>query len=821
MKFTDGYWRLRAGVRAHHPVGVLDVESAPGSLTVYAPARRVRRRSDLMDIPVVTLALSSPMPDVIGVTITHLAGETPRRPRFSLVEEAPADADARTAIDGESAVLRSGALSVRVARGERWRVEFLAGERTLTSSGPRAMAILDTEGGEHYVREQLDLGVDHFVYGLGERFGPLVRNGQPVDMWNADAGTATEQAYKNVPFFLTNAGYGVFVNHPGKVSFEVASEAVSRVQFSVDGQSLEYFLIYGPTPKEILRKYTALTGRPARPPAWSFGLWLSTSFTTPYDEATVTGFIDGMAERDLPLSVFHFDCFWMRPTRWCDFEWDPGTFPDPRGMLQRLKAKGLRICVWINPYIAQRSPLFAAGMEAGYLLKRPSGDVWQSDMWQPGMALVDFTNPEAREWWAARLDALLEMGVDCFKSDFGERIPTDVEYFDGSEPRRMHNYYTYLYNQTVFELLRKRRGEGEAIVFARSATAGSQQFPVHWGGDSAATFESMAESLRGGLSLGLSGFGYWSHDIGGFDGTPDPAVFKRWIAFGLLSSHSRLHGNQSYRVPWLFDEEAVDALRLFTRLKARLMPYLYAAALRAHAEGIPMMRAMVAEFPDDPACTHLDRQYMLGDDLLVAPVFSAAGDVAYYVPAGVWTHVLTGERVRGPRWVREHHGFLSVPLLARPGAVIPVGAVDERPDYDYADGVTLRAYELEDGARVTTTVPSAVAGRPAATFVTSRTAGVVRVEAAAGPAGEPAPAGPAPEEAPPGGWQVLLVGVRSVASVEGGTVVGDHPGAGTRESARTGAREEARGQGVLIRADRGERRVIIALAEDSVESEGR
>jgi alpha-D-xyloside xylohydrolase len=626
-------------------------------------------------------------------------------------------------------------------------VDFLAGGHRLTGTRPKATAVIGTGDGRHYVREQLDLGVDDFVYGLGERFGPLVKNGQSVDVWNADGGTASEQAYKNVPFYLTNAGYGVFVDHPGRVSFEVASEAVARAQFSVEGQSMRYFVIYGPTPKDILRKYTALTGRPARVPDWSYGLWLSTSFTTSYDEETVSGFIDGMAERNLPLSVFHFDCFWMREFQWCDFEWDPRVFPDPPGMLRRLKDRGLRVSLWINPYIAQRAPLFAEAKARGYLLKRPNGDVWQWDLWQPGLAVVDFTNPEAREWYAAKLDALLEMGVDTFKTDFGERIPTDVVYYDGSDPERAHNYYTYLYNQTVFELLRKRRGENEAVVFARSATVGGQQFPVHWGGDCESTFEAMGESLRGGLSLGMSGFGYWSHDIGGFEGTPDAGLFKRWIAFGLLSSHSRLHGSHSYRVPWLFDEESVEVLRLFTHMKMRLMPYLSGVARQAYEEGLPMMRAMVLNYPDDPACTHLERQYMLGDDLLVAPVFSSEGSVSYYVPEGVWTHFLTGERVHGGRWVRERHGYDSVPLLVRPGAVIPEGAVEDRPDYDHAEGVTLRVYELRDGASVTTRVDSA-------SFTASRTGAVVRTVANGA-----------------GVWSLLLVntGPASV-TVEGGTL---------------------------------------------------
>lgn len=383
--------------------------------------------------------------------------------------------------------------------------------------------------------------------------------------------------------------------------------------------------------------YTALTGRPALPPAWALGLWLTTSFTTDYDEATVGRFIDGMAERGIPLSVFHFDCFWMRAYQWCDFDWDAETFPDRAGMLARLKERGLRVSAWINPYIAQKSELFEEAMRAGHLVRRADGSVWQWDLWQPGMALVDFTSPAARDWYTGKLRTLLARGVDCFKTDFGERVPTDVVWHDGSDPERMHNYYTHLYNQAVFDLLREVRGEGEALLFARSATAGGQQYPVHWGGDCDSHFGAMAESLRGGLSLGLSGFGFWSHDIGGFEGAPTPTVFKRWVQFGLLSSHSRLHGSKSYRVPWDYGEEAVEVTREFTLLRNRLAPYLQRAAQQAHTTGVPVMRAMVLEFPDDPTAAVLDRQYMLGEDLLVAPVFTDDGTVEYYgspAPAG-------------------------------------------------------------------------------------------------------------------------------------------------------------------------------------------
>jgi alpha-D-xyloside xylohydrolase len=725
MKFTDGFWELRKGVTMYRPAEAYDARAAGDRLTIYAPARPVKDRNDTLSNPLLTVEFWSPLDDVIAVRLTHFAGTLDRGPHFELAPGQPVAAKA--SVDDQASTFTSGRLVARVPRAGGWQIEFLGDGRPLTASPAQGMGYAETGDGA-FTFGQLSLGVGENVYGLGERFTAFVKNGQVVEIWNRDGGTASEQAYKNVPFYLTNRGYGVFVNDPGPVSFEVATERVSRVQFSLPGQSLEYFVIYGPTPKEVLEKYTALTGRPALPPAWSFGLWLSTSFTTDYDEATVTRFIQGMAERDIPLSVFHFDCFWMREFNWCDFEWDPRTFPDPAAMLARLKARGLHVCCWINPYIAQRSPLFAEGKREGYLVKRPNGDVYQTDDWQAGMAVVDFTNPAAREWYAGKLRRLMEMGVDCFKTDFGERIPTEAEFFDGSDSARMHNYYTLLYNRTVFEALRQRRGEGQAAVFGRSATAGSQRYPVHWGGDSVPSLPSMAESLRGGLSLGLAGFGFWSHDIGGFAGLPPAAIYKRWVAFGLLSSHSRLHGSDSYRVPWAFgDDEAVDVLRFFTRLKCRLMPYLYAAAVEAHTRGLPVLRAMLLEFPDDPACETLDRQYMLGERLLVAPVFSADGEVAYYVPAGQWTHLLRGEVIEGPGWRRETHGFMSLPLLVRPGTLLALGAHDDRPDYDYADGVELRLYELADDETATAVVPT-LDGGVAATFTARRTGNQITLE---------------------------------------------------------------------------------------------
>ena len=731
MKFTDGFWQLRPGVTALYAQQAYDIaetEDTPdgAGLVITAPTRVIAGRGDTLNRPVLTTTLSSPAEGVIRVRIAHHEGGL-KHEGFRL--PGAGSGHATRDITAEGGVLDAGALIARVSAGAPWDLSFEVEGRRVTGSGHKSQGyirlahdaqvdpgIVDNarQGGSAprdsvFVHEQLDLGVGELVYGLGERFGPLVKNGQSVDVWNADGGTSSEQAYKSIPFHLSNRGYGVLVNDSGHVSYEIGSESVERVQFSVPGEVLEYFVIAGPTPKAVIARYTALTGRPPVVPAWSYGLWLSTSFTTDYDEQTVSSFIDEMSARDLPVSVFHFDCFWMREFNWTDFVWDTRVFPDPEGMLSRLHAKDLRVCVWINPYIAQRSPLFREAADQGFLVRRPDGSVWQWDLWQAGMGLVDFTNPSATAWYQAHLRRLIDQGVDCFKTDFGERIPTEVVWADGADPSRMHNLYTDLYNRAVHDVLVEARGSGDAVLFARSATAGGQSMPVHWGGDSTSTYASMAETLRGGLSLALSGFAYWSHDIGGFEGTPDAGVFKRWTAFGLLGSHSRFHGSSSYRVPWAFDEEAVDVTRRFTHLKMQLMPYLYQQGIDASRTGLPVMRPMQLEFPEDPAVGYLDRQYMLGSSLLVAPVFSADGSVEFYLPDGAWTSLLTGETVQGGGWRREVHGFDSLPLYVRPGTVLPWGARVDRPDYDYHEGLRMRVFPGGTGtASVTVTSPDGV-----------------------------------------------------------------------------------------------------------------
>lgn len=705
MKFTEGFWLRSQRAHGLYATEAYEVQQIPGGMRILAPTGRIDSRGATLNMPAITIEFRAVGKHAVTVRAWHFAGYDTHEPSFE-VQEVPQQVWVEED-EGEIRMM-TGDLTVRVMKKE-FSYRFEADGTVITSCGFRNLGCirwdrqpstmlpqehyLDETRCEPYMVTELSLGPDEAVYGFGERFTAFVKNGQTLNTWNEDGGTASDFAYKCIPFYMSSKGYGIFVNHTGNVSFEAASEKVGYVGFSVPGEALEYTFFYGPDLHQVLGAYTSLTGKPALPPAWSFGLWLSTSFTTDYDEETTSALIEGMKERDIPLSVFHFDCFWMREFRWCGFQWDDRVFPDAPKMLERYKEKGLKICVWMNPYIAQNTALFQEAAALGYLLMRADGKgIWQTDNWQAGMGLVDFTNPDAYKWFQKQLKCLVDLGVDCFKTDFGERIPVNVAYHDGSDPRGMHNYYTYLYNRCVFELLKKEKGDGEAVLFARSATAGSQQFPVHWGGDCMASYGSMAETLRGGLSFAMSGFSFWSHDISGFESTATPDLYKRWAAFGLLSTHSRLHGSNGYRVPWLFDEEANEVVRHFTHLKCRLMPYIYGMAVKSHEEGIPVMRPMILEFTKDPAVRYLDMQYMLGDALLVAPIFNEDGIGSYYLPKGIWTDYFTGEEKEGGRWFEDTYDYRSLPLYVKENTLLPVGKEHGRPDYSYEKDLTIQYY---------------------------------------------------------------------------------------------------------------------------------
>lgn len=698
MKYLNGNWLVKDGFSIDYGQCIYDSRIEDNKLTLWVPFKEITDPGMTLDDGMITLEISSPRENIINTKIINYRGSVDHGPNFKLNQDKNISPEIKETVD--KFIFKSGKTKLEINKGSQILFHYFYENELKAEVAARSIArIFDPDSNVH-MSNSFVLEPGEKIYGLGERFSNFVKNGQEIEMWNADGGTETMQSYKNIPLYLSNRKYGIFVDSSEKVSYEIASQQVDRVEFSVPDQTLSYYFIGGSDNKEVLDHYTALTGRPPLLPAWSYGLWLTTSFTTKYDEQTVMSFINGMLKRKIPLSVFHFDCCWMKPTEWCNFEWDPDIFPDPEGLLKKIHNKGIKICVWINPYIAQKSRLFDEGMKNGYFIKKTNGDIWQWDKWQAGMAIVDFTNPDAISWYQGYLKELLSQGVDVFKTDFGERIPSKgVKFFDGSDPKKMHNYYTLLYNKVVTEAIADVKGEKEALVFARSATVGSQCYPVHWGGDSSSNYSSMAETLRSGLSFGMSGFGYWSHDISGFEASATPDLYRRWTQFGLLSSHSRYHGSTTYKVPWLYGEKSVENTKKYTNLKLKLLPYLMAMSNEVHYHGTPILRSMVLEFPDDPGCEDLDMQYMLGSNLLVAPIFNDQGLATFYVPKaeGTWISILAGKAYEGGKWYKEKFDDITLPLLARPNSVIVTGRYNNETMYDYTDHPIVNVYEMKDG----------------------------------------------------------------------------------------------------------------------------
>ncbi|ROT36287.1 alpha-xylosidase [Sodiomyces alkalinus F11] len=726
VHFRDGMWLPAKDMWVEYAEEVYEITPRVDGkgLSLLCPTKKILRRGDTLNRSTVTLDINAEADGIISVEATHWAGALNKGPHFELFPHGRPDVQSSIFESDEGTTLTSGSVAATIDPNTfEIRFHSADGAKRLTSLQTRSVGLAynpapstpmqtaDMRNLKHYMFTQTTLAVGETVHGLGERFGAFNKVGQSITLWNADGGTSSDQAYKNVSFWLSSKGYGIFIDTPAKVELEVGSERCTRVQTAVEGQRLKWHIIYGPSPKEVLQRYSILTGKPGKVPSWSFGLWLTTSFTTNYDQETVQSFLEGMKARGSPVEVFHYDCFWMKAFTWTSFVFDDDRFPDPKGQIAKLKESGLckKVCVWINPYIAQQGAAFAEAAEKGYLLKRKNGDVWQWDLWQAGMGLVDFTNPEAVTWYVDNLNKLFDQGVDSIKTDFGERIPTlDVEWHDKSvDPAKMHNYYAFIYNKIVYEALQARYGKNEAVLYARTACAGTQRFPLQWGGDCESTPEAMAESVRGGLGLGLSGFSFWSCDIGGFEGCPPAWIYKRWVAMGLLCSHSRLHGSSSYRVPWVMDDDdqteegCSRTLAKWTALKSRLMPYLFAEAQKSVEQGLPLsLRAVLVEFPEDPTSWFLDRQFMVGPNLLAAPVFEESGEVEFYLPQGKWTSYFTGEVRDGPGWFREKHGFGTLPLYVRENTVLvlgsekAVGAV-----YDYTEDVEVRLYQVREGAK--------------------------------------------------------------------------------------------------------------------------
>ncbi len=671
------------------------------------------------------LTLRAITPEVWRVTFTPPGVSVPDTSPFVMADREGAVALA-VREDEHGLTVRGGTLALRLER-QPWSLRFIdaAGfevcrENPSDIDGLGRLFILPlgyiTDANRiSSVTESFHLRQDEHLFGLGEKFTPLDKRGQRIITWTQDAfGSTSERSHKNIPFLISTRGYGLLLDTGAKVTWNLGTVSCQSYTMTLDAPYLDVYLIYGPQPAQILKHYTQLTGCAPVPPKWSFGLWLSGTGTY-RDRAAIEKLVEGAERRRLPVDVIHVDTWWMKWRTYCDFRWDRDAFPQVEAFISRLHDKGLKLTLWEHPYISIESDLFEYGKARGYFVKRSDGEVYvinyglslaprpdgiirtatPETSWNAPVAIIDLTNPDAYRWFQDLHRPVLQMGVDAFKADFGEDIPSDAVFANGQTGREMHNLYPLLYNQAVYEVTRQERGYG--VVWSRSGTAGNQRYPVCWSGDPAADFDSLACTIRGGLSIGLSGVPFWSNDIGAYRGTPTPRLYVRWAQFGLMCSHSRMHGD-SPREPWFYGEEAAAIVQKYVELRYQLFPYLYSAAHEASQTGMPVIRAMPLAFPDDLNTYDKDLQYMLGPSLLVAPVYDERDSRNVYLPSGTWVDWWTGAVYNGPANLRIDAPLDTLPLFVRAGAIIPMIVPVLRIPEGLISPLILEVYPAESGA---------------------------------------------------------------------------------------------------------------------------
>jgi alpha-D-xyloside xylohydrolase len=602
----------------------------------------------------------------------------------------------------------------------------------------------ETEAGRpRAARVRFALDAEERYYGLGEKHTPLERRGQRVVCWNVNPyGAGRETAYKNIPLLLGSRGTGFFLNETCRSTWDVGAESNFALSIDVDGPGLDLWVIVARDLKGVLARYADLTGRPAMPPRWSFGLWISPfgeqrASKTGLEQQELVALAGSIREHGLPCDVIHLDPYWMGDSsKMCSFEWDRGHYPDPAALVAALKGLGFRVCLWEHPYLEKGSAIYEEAATAGYLLKRADGSIYDTHLalippdrrsgytesFYAPAGLVDFTNTAAVEWYKSKHRPHLEMGVATFKSDFGEMAPEDAVFANGLTGRQMHNLYPLLYNRAVYEVI----GEycQRPVVWGRSGYAGSQKYPVQGSGDPLADFPNLAATIRAGLSYGLSGVPFWTFDLGGFKGQPTTAAYVRWAQAGLLLSHSRFHGTTP-RLPWHYGEQAERIVRDWVRLRYRLLPYITAVAALAVRTGVPVMRPLLLEFPDDPGSADADLQFLLGPSLLAAPVVNEAGEVSFTLPSGTWYDYLKQDRVEGPKRLARTCSLAEIPLYVRGDAMLPFCG-DQRTVSDFWDPL---GCEIWPAAAGTIEVPEED-GVAASRFETAREGAVRRVSGA-------------------------------------------------------------------------------------------
>lgn len=511
------------------------------------------------------------------------------------------------------------------------------------------------------VAASFTISYDEKFYGCGESFTRLNKRGQKVNLWPTDAqSAASREMYKPIPFFMSSRGYGMFVHTTAPCTFDFGNSYDGTATLYSGDDQLDLFLFIG-SPKEILFEYTVLTGRSPVPPFWSFGLWMSRLSYKSQDE--VVDVADKLRINQIPCDVIHIDAGWFEHGWRCDFKFGKKTFPEPEQLMKKLKENGFRTSLWQLPYFTPENPLYNEIIEKGLFIKNEKGGVPTEDV------ILDFSNTDTVSWYRQKIEKLFDLGASAIKADFGECAPLNGIYNSGKSGFYEHNNYPLRYTKLVSEITKDKTGD--AIIWARSAWAGSQRFPVHWGGDAEVTDFSMAATLRAGLSLGLSGFTFWSHDIGGFSGTPSEDLYLRWLAFGIFTSHSRCHGFPP-KEPWHFSKEFLKRFREITEIKYRLMPYVYAQSVNSASKGLPLLRALFLEFPDDPDCWLVEDEYMFGKNFLIAPLFESNKRMRnVYLPHGKWIDYQTGDVYEGGQWTQMNTHKYPIIILVRNGSVIP------------------------------------------------------------------------------------------------------------------------------------------------------
>jgi len=505
-----------------------------------------------------------------------------------------------------------------------------------------------------------DLSADEKIYGCGESFSSLNKRGQKIVLWVDDAnGCENQTMYKPIPFYMSSNGYGVFIHTSSPVTCDFGHSFMEATNLMIGDDELDLFFFIG-NPKEILDEYTNLTGKSPMPPLWSFGTWMSR--ITYFSEKEGYEVASKIRANKIPADVIHFDTGWFENDWECDYEFSKSRFENPAKMIQDFKKDGFHISLWQIPYFIPQNKYFNEIVEKKLYVRDAKGNLPYED------AILDFSNPQTAKWYQDKLAGLLKLGVGAIKVDFGEAGPHTGLYYSGSNGFYEHNLYPLRYNKIVNDITKQINGED--IIWARSAWAGSQRYPVHWGGDAANTDNAMFLTLRSGISLGVCGFSFWSHDIGGFVMQTPEELYRRWLPFGMLTSHTRTHGAPP-KEPWLYNESFMTAFRESAEMRYKLMPYIYAQAKECSEKGLPMLRALFIEFPDDPGAWLVEDQYMFGSDMLVAPLFiSGQKERNVYLPNGNWIDYQTGQSYK-MGWNKIKAGKIPSIILIREGAVIP------------------------------------------------------------------------------------------------------------------------------------------------------